>query len=154
MSHRFRDRLNYRLERFMSKGGSSIFKSLLIVFIGGFLFVVGLRYILLLLFPDLDYNHNFIKDIWITFLQMTAPGNMNQDNESPMGLRITTILAGFMGVIILSMLIAFITTSLESMLYNFRKGRGKIIEEDHTLILGWNERVVDIIRELIIANES
>jgi hypothetical protein len=69
-------------------------------------------------------------------------------------LKISTILAGIVGVIILSMLIAFITTSLEKVFYNFRKGRGKVIEHEHTLILGWNERVVDIIRELIIANES
>lgn len=154
MRHRLREKLHYRVERFMSKGGSSIFKSLLIVFVVGFLFVIGLRYLLLLIFPELNYTHNFVKDVWITFLQMTAPGNMNQDNESPIGLRITTIIAGFLGVIILSMLIAFITTSLESMLYNFRKGRGKVIEKEHTVILGWNERVVDIIRELIIANES
>ncbi|MBO6516400.1 MAG: hypothetical protein JJ975_07595 [Bacteroidia bacterium] len=154
MAYRFRDRINYRFERFISKGGASIFKSLLIVFILGFLFIIGLRYLLLICFPDLDYTDNFFKDIWITFLQMTDPGNMNQDNDAPLGLRITTIIAGFLGVIILSMLIAFITTSLESLLYDFRKGRGKVLEEDHTLILGWNERVVDIIRELIIANES
>ncbi len=154
MAHGFRDKINYRFERFISKGGASIFKSLLLVFIVGFLFIIGLRYLILVLFPDLNYTHNFFKDVWITFLQMTDPGNMNQDNEAPLGLRITTIISGFLGVIILSMLIAFITTSLESLLYDFRKGRGKILEKNHTLILGWNERVVDIIRELIIANES
>jgi hypothetical protein len=39
-------------------------------------------------------------------------------------------------------------------MWEFRKGRSKVIEAGQTLILGWNERVVDIIRELIIANES
>jgi hypothetical protein len=68
--------------------------------------------------------------------------------------KLTTILAGLSGVVILSMLIAFITTSLEKTLYEFRKGRGPVLEEGHTLILGYNERVVEIIRELIIANES
>ena len=29
-----------------------------------------------------------------------------------------------------------------------------MIEKGHTLILGWNERIVDVIRELIIANKS
>ena len=33
--------------------------------------------------------------------------------------------------------------------------RSKVIEEDHTLILGWNEqRIIEIVRELTIANES
>jgi hypothetical protein len=99
-------------------------------------------------------HSSFWDDIWATWLQMTDPGNMNQDNHAPFWLKITTILSGIVGVVILSMLIAFITTTLENVFYNFRKGRGKVIEEDHTLILGWNERVVDIIRELILANES
>jgi len=105
-------------------------------------------------FPGLDYNGNPFRDIWITFLEMTATGNMNQDNLAPAWLKVMTVISGLTGVILLSMLIGFITTSLNKMLYQFRKARGKIIESDHTLILGWNERVVDIIRELILANES
>lgn len=154
MKPTFREKLNYKLERFMSRGGSSIFLSLLVVFICGFSFIILLRFILIKFFPQLNYFDSFWDDIWVTFLQMTDPGNMNQDNTSPTWLKLTTILSGLVGVIILSMLIAFITTSLEKMLYDFRKGRGKVIEEEHTLILGWNEKVVDIIRELIIANES
>jgi apolipoprotein N-acyltransferase len=67
---------------------------------------------------------------------MTDPGNMNQDNKMSIWLKVSSILAGIVGVIILSMLIAFITTSLEKVLYNFRKGRGVVIEDEHTLILG------------------
>ena len=154
MKNSIKDRLGYRFERFLNKGGSSIFKSLLIVFLSVFFFIVTVRYLLLLIFPEWDYLGSFGDHIWKTFLQMTAPGNMNQDNNAPGWLRFTTILAGFSGVIILSMLIAFITSSLNTLLYNFRKGRGKILEEDHTIILGWNERVVDILKELILANES
>lgn len=154
MNPTFREKLNYKLERFMSKGGSSIFLSLLVVFICSFLIIILIRFILIKFFPQLDYFDDFWSDIWITFLQMTDPGNMNQDNTSPTWLKITTVLSGIVGVILLSMLIAFITTALEQMLYDFRKGRGKVIEEGHTLILGWNEKVVDIIRELVIANES
>jgi hypothetical protein len=35
-----------------------------------------------------------------------------------------------------------------------RKGKSTVIESDHTLILGFRERIVEIVRELIIANES
>lgn len=156
MSFSVKDKLKYRFERYLNKGGSSIFMSLFVVFMVLFVLIIGIRYLILLFFPELGHpNHSgFMDDIWATWLQLTDPGNMNQDNASPTWLKITTILSGVVGVIILSMLIAFITTTLENVFYNFRKGRGKVIEEDHTLILGWNERVVDIIRELIIANES
>lgn len=154
MKNSFSERLNYKAERFLSKGGSSIFKSLLIIFIIVFVFLVGLRLLLINLFPSLDYTGNIFRDIWVTFLEMTDPGNMNQDNEAPTFLKVLTVLSGLTGVILLSMLIGFITTALDTMLYDFRKGRGKVIESNHTIILGWNERVVDVIRELILANES
>ena len=147
MKTNLRKKLNYKFERFINKGGASIFKSLLIVFLSGFLLIIGIRYFLLLLFPDWQYMQNFWDHIWVTFLQMTDPGNMNQDNLSPTWLKITTVIAGLFGVILLSMLIAFITSALDSFLYNFRKGRGDVIEEEHTVILGWNDRVIDIIRE-------
>ncbi|WP_298756982.1 hypothetical protein [uncultured Psychroserpens sp.] len=154
MKNSFRERLNYRAERFLSKGGSSIFKSLLIIFIIVFIVLVGLRLLLINIFPSLNYTGNVFRDIWVTFLEMTDPGNMNQDNEAPTYLKVLTVLSGLTGVILLSMLIGFITTALDTMLYDFRKGRGKVIESNHTIILGWNERVVDVIRELILANES
>lgn len=154
MKPTFREKIRYRFERFLSKGGSSIFKSLLIVFLSAYALIAGIRLLLITIFPSLNYTGSAFKDMWLTFLQMTATGNMNQDTESPAMLKIMTILAGLVGVVLLSMLIAFITTSLNKMLYEFRKGRGRVIESEHTLILGWNERIVDIVRELIIANES
>jgi len=154
MKNSFQERLAYKAERFLSKGGSSIFKSLLVLFLVAFALLVGLRILMIHLFPSLNYTGNVFKDIWITFLEMTAPGNMNQDNHAPVFLKVLTILSGLTGVILLSMLIGFITTTLNTLLYDFRKGRGKVIEHGHTVILGWNERVVDVIRELILANES
>ena len=154
MQPTLKEKLNYWLERYLSKGGMSIFLSLTIVFITFFILITGLRYLLIVLFPELDLFGNFMDDIWTVFLQMTDPGNMSEDNDSNIWLKTTTITAGLVGVIILSMLIAFITTTLESLLFEFRKGRGRVLEKNHTLILGWNERVVDVIRELILANES
>lgn len=160
MPFSYKDKLRYRFEQYLSKGGASIFVSLFIVFFVLFLVIIGIR-VLIVYFtgvevdPNVDeYYHGQEDDVWRTWLQMTDPGNMNQDNTQSTWVKVSTVLAGLVGVIILSMLIAFITTSLEKVLYNFRKGRGKVIEEEHTIILGWNERVVDIIRELILANES
>jgi ion channel POLLUX/CASTOR len=149
-----KEKLKYRFEKYLNKGGSSIFISLFVIFIVLFVFIIIVRWAILWIWPDLAYTDNFLDDIWYTWLQLTDPGNMNQDNLAPTWLKITTIMSGVVGVIILSMLIAFITTTLEKVFYNFRKGRGKVLEEDFTLILGWNERVVDIIRELMLANES
>ncbi len=156
MEENFKNKLRYRFEKYLNKGGASIFMSLFIVFIVFLLIIIGIRILILHFAPtgnDPAYR-GIVDDIWRTWLQLTDPGNMSQDTNMSIWAKICAILSGVVGVIILSSLIAFITTSLEKVFYNLRKGRGMILEEEHTVILGWNERVVDIIKELIIANES
>lgn len=157
MPHTFSKKIRYRFEQFMAKGGFSIFLSLLVAFLLSFGTIVLIRAIVLLFLGEVEpYNtvNDFWDHMWYTFLQMTDPGNMYQDSFTTGWIRITTVIAGFVGVVLFSALIAFITTALDNLLYEFRKGRGIILEKDFTLILGWNERVIDILRELIIANES
>ena len=55
----------------------------------------------------------FFGQVYITFLQMTDPGNMAQDVKSSTGFKIAAILAGAVGVVIFSMLIGLITTALD-----------------------------------------
>jgi hypothetical protein len=44
---------------------------------------------------------------------------------------------------------------MDQKLYELKRGRSKVIEHNHTLILGWNEqRIAEILRELVLANES
>tara|TARA_B100000787_G_C16195903_1_gene300821 strand:- start:1812 stop:3761 length:1950 start_codon:yes stop_codon:yes gene_type:complete len=156
MTKNFNEKLKYRFERYINKGGASIFVSLFLVFIVFFVLIFGLRMLILTFFsPGNDPNYTGISDdVWRTWLQMMDPGNMSQDNSMSIWTKVSSIIAGVAGVVILSALIAFITTAMEKVFYNLRKGRGRLMEEDHTLILGWNERTLDIIRELIIANES
>ena len=151
-----RQRLRYRFDNFMSRGGSSIFISLVIVFLGLLLIISVIRGILLLALPDADIErgHGFLLNVYITFLQMTDPGNMNQDVDSVGWFKFPAIISGLTGVIMLSSLVAFITTALDQKLAELKKGHSKVIEGNHTLILGWNERVLEILRELVIANES
>lgn len=149
-----RERLRYRFENFISRGGMSIFLSLLILFLLCLVAAVLLRWVILLIFPGVDILGDFFQHVWSLFLAMTDPGNMGVDTEASAWLKVSIIVAGMLGVIIFSMLIAFITTQLESTMWQFRKGRSRVVESGQTLILGWNERVVDIVRELIIANES
>jgi len=147
--------LRYKFDNFISSGSSSIFLSLLTVFVALLLLVGGLRLLVYMVYPEgVAQFDGWFKQIYITFLQLTDPGNMAQDIPSSTGYKVTAILAGITGVILLSMLIAVITTALDQKLNQLKKGLSKVIEEEHTLILGWNERVVEILRELILANES
>ncbi len=149
-------KLRYRFDNFMSRGGSSIFISLVIVFLSLLTVISVIRGILLYTMPEasLERGPGFWNNVYITFLQMTDPGNMNQDVNSIGWFKVPAIISGMAGLIMLSSLVAFITTALDQKLAQLRKGHSKVIEEDHTLILGWNERVIEILRELVEANES
>ena len=63
MKPTFRELVNYKVERYLSKGGMSIFLSLTIVFIAIFILILFLRYLMMALFPDLNYMDNFWEDI-------------------------------------------------------------------------------------------
>lgn len=146
--------LRYRFDNFMAKGGFSIFLSLLLVFAASFAVVVAARALVLLLDPGGAEHDGFWANVYVVFLQLTDPGNMGLELPSSAFYKMSAILAGAFGVIILSMLIAFITTALDQKLQELKKGHSKVIEDDHTLILGWSDRVTEILRELVLANES
>ncbi|NMB74446.1 MAG: hypothetical protein GYA21_04875 [Myxococcales bacterium] len=153
MAHaRLRERLRYRFENFMSKGGASIFISLTVLFAVCLLVAIGLRWLVVTLVPGVEGT--LADHFWNTFLAMTDPGNMGVDEQPGVWLRVSVVVAGFLGVVIFSMLIAFITTSLDTLLHEFRKGRSRVVERGHTVILGWSDRVLDIMRQLVVANES
>jgi len=148
-------KLRYRFDTFMARGGSSIFTIIIIAFLIGFLILGLIRMAIIKGGATPGPDGGFFSQIYITFLQMTAPGNMNQDIGSSPLLKLSTIMAGLFGIVLFSALIGFITTSLRAKLEELRKGRSKVIEDDHSLILGWNDqRVVEILRELVMANES
>ncbi|NNC78004.1 MAG: hypothetical protein HKN77_08595 [Woeseiaceae bacterium] len=153
-----RTRWRYRFDSFMAKGGGSIFKALTVAFLAAFLLIGLLRGALVMFAPEMAVQHEnigFWGNLYITFLEITDPGNMAQDIYSGVGYKVFAVLAGIAGIVMLSALIAFITTALDQKIYELKRGRSKVIEQDHTLILGWNEqRIVEILRELILANES
>jgi hypothetical protein len=151
-SSRFGERFRYKFENFMSKGGASIFISLTVIFAICLGLGILLRWLVVSLVPETEGP--LTDHFWNAFLAMTDPGNIGVDDQPGILLRVSAIASGLMGVVIFSMLIAFITTALDSLLHEFRKGRSQVVEEGHSIILGWSERVVDILHELVIANES
>ena len=155
--HTFRQLCRYRFDRFMSRGGSSIFLSLIIITLGSFLLIGVLRWVTMLIWPEGtsgETNQTYMGQLYTIWLALTDPGNMNQDKFASPAYKVTAIMAGMAGIVIFSMLIGFITTALDQKIGDLKKGRSKVIESDHTLILGWGDRVPEIIRELVIANES
>lgn len=147
-----REKVHYKIDNYLAKGSSALFLSLLIAFLLAFSFIAVLRLAFYWFSPDTDAG--FFDQLWKVYLQLTAPGNMNQDSHSPHHFKIPAVLAGLTGVVIFSTLIATLTTALNQAIRSLKRGHSRVLEEGHTLILGWTHRVPEILRELVEANES
>ena len=52
-----------------------------------------------------------------------------------------------MGILVFSALISVISAGLDSKIDEARKGRSRVLETDHTIILNWSASIFDIISE-------
>ena len=76
------------------------------------------------------------------------------DGDSNWLAKLTSIMGVLVGLILFSSMVAFITSVFEAKLDELRRGRSIVLEKDHTLILGFGDRILEVIRELIEANDS
>jgi len=56
--------------------------------------------------------------------------------------------------VIVASLISIISGAFDSKVEELRKGRSRVLETDHTLVLGWSRKVFSLVNELSIANQS
>lgn len=89
---------------------------------------------------------------WQSLLRVLDSGSFAGDTN--WWTRIITLLVTLAGIFLAGSLIGLIATTVDQNIEELRKGRSAVLEDDHTLILGWSERVPAIVRELTIANES
>ncbi len=143
-------RLQYKFDNFMSKGGFSIFLALLSAFFAAFVVTTMARYIAEWYFPNKVENYWDLP--WEIFVQLI--GLRDTGDDANFAAKFVGVVTIFIGLVLFSSLVAFITQQFESKLQALRKGKSPVVEENHTLILGFNDRVIDIINELVVANES
>jgi len=147
----FKQKIRYYFDNTLSRGTSAIIMwlailSLLVIIVFGILYAVsGIN-------MEGEEGMNIFESMWQTLLRSIDPGTMAGDTGWIF--RIIGLLITIGGIFILSTLIGVLTTSLDEKLDKLRKGRSLVIEENHTLILGWSPKVIHIIEELIIANEN
>jgi voltage-gated potassium channel Kch len=134
----------------MAKGLKSVIlllvlATLVLVAIVSF-FVVVFR-----LYPEsgpIEYPEAF----WLGMLRTLDAGTMGSDQG--FGFRAAMLVITLLGVVLVATLIGAISNWFTERAIDLRKGRSKVLVNNHTLILGWNSKVFTLINEICLANAS
>jgi len=141
----------YKFDNLMSAGPIAM-----IALLAFFSFLVVLSAGLVLWFfhiaPEGGEPMDFAEDLWQSLMRTLDSGTMGGDTG--WSFRVVAFLVTFGGIFITSTLIGVLGSGIESKLEELKKGKSFVIEENHTLILGWSSKIFTIISELAIANAN
>jgi voltage-gated potassium channel Kch len=145
----FKQKFQYWFDNYMARGtGALIFA--LFVLSALIIFVIAA---LVKITGSAPNNESLFELAWMALLRTLDSGTMGGDTGSFFFL-LMMLLVTFGGIFVVSALIGIINNGLEDKLDELRKGRSAVLENDHTLILGWTPQIFTIISELVLANES
>jgi voltage-gated potassium channel Kch len=143
------ERLRYGFDATMARGPSALVGWLALLTLG----LIVLFTIIVLVTGIESGRETIAGQVFNALLHALDPGTIGGDSGSWVYL-VLMLLLTIGGLLIVSALIGVIATGIDERLMQLRKGRSRVLERDHTLILGWSETVFTILRELAIANES
>jgi voltage-gated potassium channel Kch len=144
-------RLQYHIEDMFSRGTPALvialgLFSVIIVFLtAAVLNIAGLN-------PQ-GQPANFGEAVWYGLIRTMSPGPSG--NDSGWAYRLLMLAVPTLGgIFITSSLIGVLTTGLEGKFMELRKGRSRVLESGHTVVLGWSEMIFTVLAELILANRN
>ncbi len=150
----FSEKFRYYFENTMSKGPAGVIKWLALVS----LFMVLVLGLLILVFgikgslePEAE-KLGFIEGAWQSLMATLDSGTMGGDQG--WAFRIVRFAATLGGIFVISILIGTISSGIDVKLEELKKGRSRVLENNHTLILGWSDKIFTIISEIIEANSN
>jgi Trk K+ transport system NAD-binding subunit len=153
MNYSNKDRLRYYFENTISSGPVGVIKWLglislaAILFLGVIILVFGIKDD-----PEAESSLGFIEGVWQSLMATLDSGTMGGDQG--WNYRVVRFSATLLGIFIISVLIGIISSGIDEKLGELKKGKSKVLESDHTLILGWSEKIFSIIQQLIEANTN
>lgn len=145
------DRLRYRFDNFMSRGTVALIAGLGVISVG----IITVAAAVIALFGVTQEGNGHIglgEAGWESLMRTLDAGTMGGDTG--WGFRLVSLFVTIGGIFVISALIGVLNNGLEDKLTELRKGRSRVIEHGHTVILGWSPQVFAIVAELVEANAN
>jgi len=140
------DRLRYAFDNLMSKGTIAMIGWLALLTLA-----VTLALSLLVWIARIAAEDSLVEQFW-SYLMLALDTDTWTGESWPFRLAALTI--AFTGIFVTSILVGLLATGISNRIEDLRKGRSKVIETGHTVILGWSDQVFPIISELLVANQN
>lgn len=93
--------------------------------------------------------HQCIWTAWCFLIDSGTQSNQSSPNLMAAGSMITII-----GILYWSAVLGIVVDIIREKMDSLRQGKSKIVEQDHTIILGWTEKTAHVVLELCKANQS
>jgi Trk K+ transport system NAD-binding subunit len=146
------DSIRYRFDDLMSRGTIALVG---VLFAITFAVVLAAALILVLarIRPEGSTESlSLAEALWQATMRTIDTGTVAGDTG--WSYRAVGIIVTFGGIFITSALIGVLASGLEGRLGDLRRGRSRVIETGHTVILGWSSQVFTIVSELAYANRN
>nr|XP_020178268.2 probable ion channel CASTOR [Aegilops tauschii subsp. strangulata] len=90
--------------------------------------------------------------LWLSWTFVADAGN--HANAVGFGPKLVSVSISIGGMLVFAMMLGLVTDSISEKFDSLRKGRSEVIEQSHTLILGWSDKLGSLLNQICIANES
>ncbi|KAF4138283.1 Castor and Pollux of voltage-gated ion channel [Phytophthora infestans] len=138
------EKVTYEVDQYISSRRGQIFT----------LSVVGLVLIVIggILLKAVQPSREFGETVWDSWTYMADTGSHTSLAQD--GLRVVGVLTTLVGILYFSVVMGFVVDGIRDKLDTLKKGKSIVAEEQHTLLLGWTEKSVSLIRQICLANAS
>lgn len=144
--HSLKEKFQYQFDNLMSKGTVALV---------GLLFLVTFVVVLIAgILSALVSGHGVGNHVWISLMHALDAGTLAGDSTTSIPSVLIFSVVTICGIFVTSILIGIITAGFEEKLNSLRKGSSKVIEQNHSVILGFDDNIYTIISELVLANEN
>ena len=93
------------------------------------------------------------QSIWFTLMHAINTGVLAKEEGTIPYLAVMTIVT-LVGIFITSFLIGTISNGIKDKVTDLQRGKSLVLEEGHTVVIGFGENITNIIEELALANEN
>lgn len=141
-----RERLRYWFDNTMSKGTPALIGWLAVAS------VLLVAIVTLVAWPFAD-GLSPLRVAWMSLLRTLDPGTMGGDDGNWFFV-FMMLMVTLGGIFIVSALVGVLSAGLDAKLDELRKGRSRVVERRHTVVLGWSEEIFAVVSELAKAKKS